>query len=128
MIITSQSVKKAILAALADEGILLTKILNAVMVQSKSVNSIMREQNIPYTTVYRKTKWLLNQALLVVDRIEITQDGKKSSLVHATLQSIAVKYKQDGTIVIEAEENIQKSSKKVMKKFLSMKYNKNRVE
>lgn len=117
MIITSQSVKKAILAALADED--MTKILNAVMVQSKSVNSIMREQNIPYTTVYRKTKWLLNQALLVVDRIEITQDGKKSSLVHATLQSIAVKYEQDGTIVIEAEENLD-VLKKVMKKFLSM--------
>ena len=114
MIITSQSVKKAILAALADED--MTKILNAVMVQSKSVNSIMREQNIPYTTVYRKTKWLLNQALLVVDRIEITQDGKKSSLVHATLQSIAVKYKQDGTIVIEAEENLEvlkKSNEKI---------------
>ncbi|TLX89123.1 MAG: transcriptional regulator, partial [Thaumarchaeota archaeon] len=52
MIITTQALKKAILAALADED--MTKILNAVMVISKSVNSIMREQNIPYTTAYRK--------------------------------------------------------------------------
>jgi hypothetical protein len=117
MIITSQGVKKAILTALADED--MTKILNAVMFSSKSVNSIMREQNIPYTTVYRKTKWLLDQSLLVVDRIEITPDGKKSSLVHATLQSIAVKYEQDGTINIEAEENLN-TLKKVMKTFFSM--------
>jgi hypothetical protein len=117
MIITTQALKKAILAALADED--MTKILNAVMVMSKSVNSIMREQNIPYTTAYRKTKWLLRQGLLVVDRIEITPDGKKSSLVHATLQSIAVKYEQDGTIIVEAEENLN-VLKKVMKKFLSM--------
>ncbi len=117
MIISSQDTKMAILAALADKDV--TKILNAVMVRSKSVNTIMREQNIPYTTVYRKTKWLLNKGLLVVDRIEITPDGKKSSLVHATLQSIAVKYEQDGTIIIEAEENLN-ALKKVMKKFFSM--------
>ncbi len=117
MIISTQDTKMAILAALADKDV--TKILNAVMVRSKSVNTIMREQNIPYTTVYRKTKWLLNKGLLVVDRIEITPDGKKSSLVHATLQSIAVKYEQDGTIIIEAEENLN-ALKKVMKKFFSM--------
>ena len=98
----------------------MTKILNAVMVTSKSVNSIMREQNIPYTTAYRKTKWLLKQGLLVVDRIEITPDGKKSSLVHATLQSIALsRYEQDGMIIVQAEENLN-ALKKVMKKFLSM--------
>ncbi len=117
MIISTQDTKMAILAALADKDV--TKILNAVMVRSKSVNTIMREQNISYTTVYRKTKWLLNKGLLVVDRIEITPDGKKSSLVHATLQSIAVKYEQDGTIIIEAEENLT-ALKKVMKKFFSM--------
>ncbi len=117
MIISTQDTKMAILAALADKDV--TKILNAVMVRSKSVNTIMREQNISYTTVYRKTKWLLNKGLLVVDRIEITPDGKKSSLVHATLQSIAVKYEQDGMIIIEAEENLT-ALKKVMKKFFSM--------
>jgi hypothetical protein len=40
-------------------------------------------------------------------------------LVHATLQSIAVKYEQDGMIIVEAEENFN-ALKKVMKKFLSM--------
>ena len=117
MIISSQETKKAILAALADED--MTKILNSAMIQPRSIKSIMIEQNIPYTTVYRKTKWLLNQSLLVIDRHEITPDGKKSSLVYSALRSINVKYENDGSIIIEAEENLN-ALKKVMKKFFSL--------
>ena len=117
MIISSQRTKKAILIALADED--MTKILNSVTAQSKSINSIIREQNIPYTTTYRKVKWLLNQSLLVVDRYEISPEGKKSSFVQSTLRSITVKYENAGVIIIEAEENVY-AIKKVMRKFFSM--------
>jgi hypothetical protein len=117
MKISTQETKKAILAALSDED--MTKILNSAMVQPRSIKSIMIEQNIPYTTVYRKARWLLNQSLLVVDRFEITPDGKKSSLVYSTFRSIAVKYEHDGSVFVEAEENLN-ALKKVMKKFLSM--------
>jgi hypothetical protein len=117
MIITNQKIKKGILAALADEDMM--KIMNSVTDESRSIRSIMTERNIAYTTAYRKTKWLLNQSLLVVDRFEITPDGKKSSLVRSALRSIAVKYEQDGTIFVEAEENVN-ALKKVMRNFLSM--------
>jgi len=116
MIISNQKIKKAITIALADEDIM--KIMNSVTDESKSLRSIMIERNIAYTTAYRKTKWLLNQSLLVVDRFEITPDGKKSSLVRSTLRSIAVKYEEDGTVSVEAEENVN-ALKKVMKNFLS---------
>lgn len=117
MIITNQKIKKAITAALADEDMM--KIMNSVKDESKSLRSIMTERNIAYTTAYRKTKWLLNQSLLVVDRFEITQDGKKSSLVWSALRSIDVKYEQDGTIFVEAEENVN-ALKKTMKNFFSI--------
>ena len=116
MIITSHRAKKAILTALADEEMI--KILDCVMDVSMSVNEIMREKKIPYTTTYRKTKWLLDEGLLVVSKIDITPDGKKSSLVHSVLRSITVKYKQDD-ISIEAEENYD-VVRKVMEKFFSM--------
>ena len=77
MIISNQKIKKAITVALADEDMM--KIMNSVTHESKSIRSIMTERNIAYTTAYRKTKWLLSQSLLVVDRFEITPDGKKSS-------------------------------------------------
>ncbi|HSA74081.1 MAG TPA: hypothetical protein VLD84_09020 [Nitrososphaeraceae archaeon] len=117
MIISSQKIKKAITAALADEDMM--KIMNSVTDESKSIRSIMTERNIAYTTAYRKTKWLLSQSLLVVDRFEITPDGKKSSLVRSALRSISVKYEEDGTVFVEAEENVN-ALKKVMKNFLSM--------
>lgn len=117
MIISNQKIKKGILAALGDED--MRKILNSVAVQSKSIKTIMSEQNIPYTTAYRKAKWLLSQSLLVVDRFEITPDGKKSSLIYSTFRSIAVKYQHDGSVFVEAEENVN-ALKKVMKKFFSM--------
>jgi hypothetical protein len=47
MIIKSQRAKKAVLAALADEEMI--KILDSVMIHSKSINEIIRETNIAYT-------------------------------------------------------------------------------
>lgn len=117
MIISNQKVKKAIIAALADEDMM--KKMNSVIDESKSIRTIMTERNIAYTTEYRKTKLLLDQSLLVVDRFEITPDGKKSSLVQSTFRSVAVKYEQDGGVLVETEENVN-ALKKVMKKFLSM--------
>ena len=117
MIISNKKIKKAIVAALADEDMM--KIMNSVTDESKSIRTIMANRNIAYTTAYRKTKWLLNQSLLVVDRFEITPDGKKSSLVRSTLRSVAVKYEQDGSISVEAVENVN-ALKKVMKNFLSI--------
>ena len=49
------------------------------MFHSKSINDIIRETNIAYTTCYRKTNWLLNEGLLKVDKIVITPEGKKFS-------------------------------------------------
>ena len=116
MIVTSHRAKRAILTALADEE--MVKILDCVMDMPMSVNDIMREKKIPYTTTYRKTKWLLDEGLLVVSKIDITPDGKKSSLVHTVLKSISVKYKQND-ISIEAEENYD-VIRKVMEKFFSL--------
>jgi hypothetical protein len=116
MIVTSHRAKRAILTALADEE--MVKILDCVMDMSMSINNIMREKQIPYTTTYRKVKWLLDEGLLAVSKIDITPDGKKSSLVHAVLKSITVRYWRDN-ISIEAEQNYD-VIRKVMEKFFSM--------
>jgi DNA-binding transcriptional ArsR family regulator len=116
MIVTSHKAKQSILTALADEE--MVKILDCVMDKPMSVNEIMREKKIPYTTTYRKTKWLLDEGLLVVSKIEITPDGKKSSLVHTVLKSITVKYTQND-ITIEADQNYD-VVRKVMEKFFSV--------
>ena len=115
MIIKSDKLKCAILAALAD--IELQKILNAAIYQSKSGNQIIKETNISHTSAYKKIRWLVEEKLLIVDKIEITEDGKKSSLFRTVLKSFNVKYKYNN-VVIEAEQNVD-TLKKITEKFFS---------
>ena len=116
MIIKSERLKRAILAALADTE--LQKILDAVMYQSKSVNQIIRETNVSHTTAYRKMRWLVEEKLLIVDKIEITEDGKKSSLFRTVLKSFNVRYEYNN-VVIEAEQNVN-TLRKITEKFFSL--------
>ncbi len=102
MIVKGERLKRVILAVLADKE--LQKILDAAMYQCKSANQIIRESNIPHSTVYRKIGWLLDEKLLIVDKIEITENGKKSSFFRTVLKSFNVRYEYN-TIVIEAEQN-----------------------
>jgi hypothetical protein len=103
MLIKSQRIKNALLTALADEE--MVKIMNCVMNQSKSFNDITAEnRDIPHTTAFRKTKWLLNNEFLIVDKIIITPAGKKFSLYHSTLKAINVKY-ENNNVIVEAEQN-----------------------
>lgn len=103
MILDSQK-KKAILIALADPEVV--AILDCTMDQSKSVSDIIRETNIPHTTAYRKIKWLVDEKLLVVDKVLINDEGKKYSLFHSVFRSIIVKY-ENNKILIDAEQNIE---------------------
>jgi len=77
-LVMNHRAKSAVLTALADNEMM--KILASAMNQSKSVNEILKETNISHTTTFRKTKWLLEEGLIIVDKIIITADGKKFSL------------------------------------------------
>ena len=85
MIIKSQRIKNALLTALADEE--MVKIMNCVMNQSKSFNDVTAEnRDIPHTTVrippaFRKTKWLLNNEFLIVDKVIITPVERNSVFI-----------------------------------------------
>ena len=74
MIVKNNQLKQDILTALVDKEML--KILNLSMYNSKSVNDIIRESEISYTTIYRKIKWLLDKELLVVDKINLSPEEK----------------------------------------------------
>jgi DNA-binding transcriptional ArsR family regulator len=90
-------IKKAILAVLADPE--MVSIINSTMNETKSVYDIIMETKMPHTTAYRKIKWLVEQDLLVIDRISISDEGKK-------YRSTVVKY-ENNEIHIEAERNIE---------------------
>lgn len=116
MIVQSQRAKKALLAALADEE--MTKILDSIMYQSKSIADITRENDIAHTTCYRKTKWLINEGLVIVDKIVITPEGKKFSLYRSVFKCINAKYEKNN-VIVEAEQNFD-IVKKTMTWFYSL--------
>ena len=86
--------------------------------QPKSGNQIVRETDISHTTAYRKIKWLVEEGLLIVDKIQVTEEGKKSSFFRTVLKSFTVKYEYNN-VVIEAEQNVD-SLKKITEKFFSL--------
>ena len=61
---------------------------------------------------------ILNEGLMILDKIVITPDGKKFSLYHSTLKPISVKY-EDANVVEEVEPNSD-IAKKCAKKFFSI--------
>jgi hypothetical protein len=78
----------------------------------------VRETGVSHSTAYRKIKWLVEEKLLIVDKIDITEEGKKSSFFRAVLKSFNVKYEYN-SVVIEAEQNID-TLRKVTQKFFSL--------
>ena len=96
------------LSALADEEMI--KILNCSMCRAIPVNNIIKECNIPHTTAYRKINWLLDKGLLLIDKIEITSDGKKYSLIRSVLKSLLVRYEYN-SLIVEAEYDLDSCRK-----------------
>jgi hypothetical protein len=116
MIVRSQKVKKVLLTALADEE--MVNIMNCAMHHSKSIKDIILENSdISHTSAYRKIKWLLDEGLLIVDKIVITSAGKKFSVYHSTLKAISVRY-EDNNIIVEVEQKIV--AKKRIENFFSL--------
>jgi hypothetical protein len=105
-----KSHRGALLAALADEEIV--KIMNCVMYNSKSFNDIIHENNdMPRTTTFRRINWLLNEPILV-DKVTVTEAGKKFSLYHSTLKAISVRY-ENKDVIVQAEENFDIAKREI---------------
>ena len=116
MIITDEKFKQVVLTALSDEDIV--KIFNSTKQNSKSVPTLMKLHGISHTTIYRKIKWMLENNLLVTDKIEIREDGKKFSLFKSTIKSIKVNY-ENNKVIVEVQENTNRLAL-VAKGFFSM--------
>ena len=102
VIIKDDSFKRAILTALGDQDML--NILNASQEQLVSGRDIMKLFDISHSTTYRKIKWMLENDLLVVEKMQFTDDGKKYSLFKSAISSVNVKYDKHN-VTVEAEKN-----------------------
>ena len=108
--------KKAVLRALLDDHSRL--ILTATMLAPKSVIDITREQKIPITSAYRKVKELKEFGLLKVDRIVLTQDGKKFELVRSTIRTASIQFDR-GTLNVDVTGGLE-ADEKLIRRFFAL--------
>jgi hypothetical protein len=103
MIIQSKRLKSHIMSALSDSS--MQKILQSTSFSNRSANEIIRAQEIPHSTAYRKINELVKSGLLVLYSSEIVS-GKKIAYYKSTFRSIKVNYEGSADTKIEAEPNL----------------------
>ena len=108
--------KKAVLRALLDDQSRL--ILTSTMLVPKSVVDITREQRIPVTSAYRKVKELKEFGLLRVERIVLTDDGKKYELVRSAIRAANVQFDR-GILDVDVTSNVE-ADEKMVKRFFTL--------
>lgn len=117
MQVSEEELKKAVLRALLDDQSRI--ILTSTMLAPKSVVEITREQKIPVTSAYRKVKELKEFGLLKVERIIITDDGKKYELVKSAIKTATVQLDRE-TLDVNVTANVD-ADEKMVKRFFTLK-------
>ena len=91
MFIQDEARKKVVLQALADDCSI--AILGATTDKARSAMDLVREFTFPSSTVYRRINELVDVKLLVVEKIVVTDDGKKFSLYRSAVKEIRAEYR-----------------------------------
>ena len=119
MIITDEKQKKIIVDALLDEYS--RKILDSTIDESKSITDIMREQDIPMTSTYRRVKLLMDNKLVKVERSMVTHDGKRYFLYLSNIKDASILFNK-GELIVEITPNIrEKPEDRLLRSFSTMK-------
>lgn len=102
MRITSQTVRNALISALADDYA--RRIILKTISHAYSVEELSRDENIPISTAYRRVNELKDVGLLTVEKTILTDEGKKFELYRSAFRTIHIDLNQ-GEIVIDADLN-----------------------
>ena len=104
MIIKDEKQKKVIVNALLDEYS--RKKLDSTIDEAKSITDIMREQDIPMTSTYRRVKLLMDNKLVKVERSMVTHDGKRYFLYLSNIKDASIRFNK-GELIVEITPNIR---------------------
>ena len=119
MIIKDEKQKKAIVNALLDEYS--RKILDSTIDEAKSITDIMREQDIPMTSTYRRVKLLMDNKLVKVERSMVTDDGKRYFLYLSNIKDASIRFNK-GELIVEITPNIrERPEDKLLRSFSNIK-------
>ncbi len=117
MEITDPARVQALVQSLADEYS--RKILLSTIPSPKSVEDISRENDIPLSTCYRRVHELLDAQIIIVDRMIVTQEGKKYELLRSAFRMVTVSF-EGGAMKVDVIVN-EDVAEKLRRMWLAMK-------
>lgn len=88
--VTDPRMAGAILEAMSDE--ISRRILNSVTAQGKAVEEISADGEIPSSTAYRRVHELAQTGLLLVERIIISESGKRYMIYRSAFRGVRIEF------------------------------------
>ena len=93
---------RAILQAMSDD--VSRRILSSTIAAAKPVEEISAESNIPPSTTYRRVQELSELGLMVVEKIVISESGKRYSMFRSAFRGVLAEL-DDGQLHVEVTLN-----------------------
>lgn len=103
MLIRDSKVRKALMAALADESS--SRILAATAYKPRSVMDLIRDEGLPSSSAYRRIHELEEAGLVVVAKTVLNPDGKSYQMYRATFREVSVEFRA-GDLEVRAVPNV----------------------
>jgi hypothetical protein len=102
VIIDNSKLQAHIMYALSDSH--MQKILQSTSLSDKSVTEIIREQDLPHSSAYKKITDMVKWGLLVLYKSELVE-GKRVAYYKSTFHSIKISYDGLRKTQVDAEPN-----------------------
>jgi predicted methyltransferase len=95
---------KSILSALGDESS--RRILASAIASGRSVKEISAEQNLPLSTCHRRIRHFVDEGLMILERLVITQTGKRFAIYRTSFSDVAIRF-YCGEVAVEITPNLE---------------------
>ncbi len=86
--VLDQRLARSVMIALSDD--FSRRIVSSVIAEGKTVQQISSEKSIPLSTCYRRSKELVKEGVLYVERIVLSGEGKRYAVYRSSLKSVDV--------------------------------------
>jgi hypothetical protein len=87
-VLLGEALAESVVAALSDD--LSRRIVSSTVEAGKTVQEMSTERRVPLSSCYRRVHELVDQGLLVIERIVITGDGKRYAVYRSSFRTIKI--------------------------------------
>lgn len=86
--VLDQRLARSVMTALSDD--FSRRIISSVVAEGKTVQQISSEQSVPLSTCYRRSRQLVKEGVLYVEKIVLSGEGKRYAVYRSSLKRVDV--------------------------------------